>query len=337
MVESVAPGDGDGVRTVWFYRDYQRMTGGHLKHSHYFEHVRRTPGFAPRIVFGGATPAEAHARERARLWPGGEGVSAKRWAPEPRDMLFVAGLDWRYLKENGLGNLPNPRINLVQGMRHAHEGTELYGYLSERAVRVCVSREVAGALAATGRIKGPVFAIPNGVDVAPCALGEDGSPPGYESRSLDVIVAGYKRPELARALSERLNAALIGHRLLTEFMERTAFLALLAESRVAVCLPHPEEGFYLPALEGMATGAIVVTLDCMGNRGFCRHDENCLIAEAGAESLLGETCRALALPATESARMHQRARNTVTDHSLEYERARFQAILRDIDRLWCKE
>ena len=29
----------------------------------------------------------------------------------------------------------------------------------------------------------------------------------------------------------------------------------------------------------MASGCLTVTLDCVGNRGFCRHDENCLIAE----------------------------------------------------------
>ena len=322
------------MRTVWFYRDYRRLTGGHLKHSHYFDHVRRTPGFAPRIVFASPPPDEANARERARLWPGGERVAAEHWAPQSRDLLFLAGLDWRYLGRSGLEGLPNPRINLVQGVRHAQSGTELCGYLSERAVRICVSREVAGAVAATGRTTGPILTIPNGVDVSPFAQAGEGSPRGYESRRLPVTVAGYKRPDLARALSGRLREARIEHQLLTEFIDRNAFLALLAESRVAVCLPRQEEGFYLPALEGMAAGAVVVTLDCIGNRGFCRHDEDCLVAAPSPESLLGETLRALALPRAERARIHRRARDTAVAHSLEAERARFQAILGDIDLLW---
>ena len=334
MSEAVGPAERDGVRTVWFYRDFRRLTGGHLKHSHYFDHVRRTPGFAPRIVFSGAPPDETRARERAGLWPGGEHVSAERWLPGPRDLFFIAGLDWRYLKQSGLEGLPNPRINLVQHVRHAHEGNVRFAHLSERAVRICVSREVADAIAATERTVGPVFTVPNGIDVAPFARSDDGSPPGCASRPVPLTIAGYKRPDLARALSERLDAARIEHRLLTEFIDRDAFLALLAESRVAVCLPHAEEGFYLPALEGMAAGAIVVTLDCIGNRGFCRHEDNCLVAGSSPESLLDEARRALALPGAERARMHRRARDTAAGHSLDAERARFQAILEDIDRLW---
>ena len=325
------------ARTVWFHRDYQRLTGGHLKHSHYFDHVRRTPGFAPRIAFGGEPPDKARARERAHLWPTGEHATADRWTPGPRDVLFIAGVDWRYLRRSGLENLTNPRINLIQHVRHAHEGTELYGYLSERAVRVCVSREVADAITATGRTVGPVFTIPNGIDVAPFARRGDGSPSGYGSRHLAVIVAGCKRPDLARALSGRLHAAHIEHRLLTEFIDRDAFLALLGESRVAVCLPRAEEGFYLPALEGMAAGAVVVTLDCIGNRGFCRHEDNCLVAGPEPESLFGETRRALALSGVERGRMHRRARATAAGHSLDAERARFRALLGDIDRVWRME
>ena len=327
-----ADGKRDGVRTVWFYRSHYRPTGGSLKHSHYFDHVRRTPGFSPRIVFGTAPLGEADARER--LWPSGESTPADRWEPGPHDVLFLAGLDWRYLERSGLNGLPNPRINLVQGVRHAHERTEKYEYLSERAVRICVSREVADAITATGRTTGPVFTIPNGIDLTPFVLSMDGSPVGYGTRSLAVTIAGLKRRHLAQGLSKRLRAAGIEHRLLTDFLERDAFLALLAESQVAVCLPMAEEGFYLPALEGMAKGAIVVTLDCIGNRGFCRHGDNCLVAGPEPESLLSETLRALAMPVAERVRMHRRARDTAAAHSLDAERARFQAILVDIDRVW---
>ena len=327
-------GKRDAVRTVWFYRSHFRRTGGTLKHSHYFGHVRSTRGFSPRIVFGTAPADELDARERARLWPSGTGTPADRWAPGPHDVLFLAGLDWRYLERIGLKGLPNPRINLVQHVRHAHEGTERYEFLSERAVRICVSPEVADAIAATGRTTGPVLTISNGTDLTPFAQCSDGSPAGYANRRLAVTIAGLKRRRLARRLSGRLRAAGIEHRLLTDFVDRDAFLELLAGSRVAVCLPGAEEGFYLPALEGMAKGAIVVTLDCIGNRGFCRHGDNCFVVGPKPDSLLGETLRALALPVAERVQMHRRARDTAAIHSLDAERARFQAILGDIDRLW---
>ena len=324
----------DGDRRVWFYRDYKRLTGGHLKHSHYFDHVRRMPGFTPRITFGGAPANGSVERECRRLWPVGDSATATRWEPARGDVLFLAGTDWRYLAESGLESPTIPRINLIQGVRHAREGTELYAYLSEHAVRICVSREVADAISATGRARGPVLAIPNGTDLAPFHPGEGGSPAGYEARCSAVTIVGYKRPELARGLSEGLDAMRIEHRLLTAFADRDTLLARLAESRVAVCLPYAEEGFYLPALEAMASGALVVTLDCVGNRGFCRHEGNCVVAEPDPESLFGATMRALVLSAAERRRMHRRAWDTAARHSLAVERRRFHAILGDVDRLW---
>ena len=337
--ESSGPGEAglavrDQARTVWFYRDYVRLYGGHLKHAHYFDHVLRMPGFAPRITFSGEPSNGSQARERRRLWPAREGIMVERWEPAGRDVLFLAGEDWRYLIGSGLEALANPRINLVQGVRHAHEGTELYRYLAERAVRICVSQEVADAISTTGRTNGPVLTIPNGIDMAPLGPAGEGSPAGYETRRQAVTIAGYKRPDLARALSERLDAQRIEHRLVTELIDRSAFLALLAESRIAVCLPRVEEGFYLPALEAMASGCLVVTLDCIGNRGFCRHADNCLVAESNPEFLFAMTERALAMSAPERALMHGRARDTAAGHSIEVERTRFHAILGDIDRLW---
>lgn len=324
----------DGTRTVWFYRDFVQLTGGHLKHSHYFHHVRRMPRFAPRITFSAEPSSEPQARARARLWPAVDGVAAERWQPVENDILFLAGVDWRYLLGNARQALTHPRINLVQHVRHAHEGTELHGYLAERAVRICVSAEVADAIAATGRVNGPILAIPNGIDLMPFEVAERGAPAGFEGRRVAVTIVGYKSPALARGLSERLNALSIDHRLFCEFMDRSAFLEGLARSRIVVCLPHAEEGFYLPALEAMASGCVVITLDCIGNRGFCRHEDNCLVTDPNPEALLQATRRALLMSDTERASMHRRARDTVVGHALDVEGERFHAILGDIDHLW---
>ena len=322
------------VRTVWFYRDYQGLTGGQVKHSHYFDHVLRMPGFAPKITFRGEPLSESHALERRALWPAGDEGPAARWEPGRRGVLFLAGVDWRYLAESGLESLPNPRINLIQGVRHAHEGTELHRYLAHRAIRICVSREIADAISATGRVEGPILTIPNGIDVQPTAPAEEDLAAAHRTRPRPITILGYKRPDLARALSRRFDEERIAHPPATEFLDRRRFLERLAESRVAVCLPLAEEGFYLPALEAMAAGCLVVTLDCIGNRGFCRHGENCLIAEPGLDSLFDAAKKALALPAPEREGLLRRARDTAAGHSLDTERARFHAVLEDVDRLW---
>ena len=324
----------DQVRTVWFYRDYAGLTGGQVKHSHYFGHVLRMPGFAPKITFRGEPSNESHALERRQLWPAGDEGAAARWEPGRGDVLFLAGVDWRYLTESGLESLPNPRINLIQHVRHAYEGTELHRYLAHRAIRICVSREVADAISATGRVRGPILTIPNGIDVTPAGPAGEGLAAAHRARPRPITIVGYKRPDLARALSRRLDEERIAHPPVTEFLDRRRFLDRLAESRIAVCLPRAEEGFYLPALEAMAAGCLVVTLDCIGNRGFCHHGENCLIAEPGLDSLLDATKRALDLPAPEREGLLRRARDTAAGHSLDTERARFHAVLGDVDRLW---
>ena len=321
------------ARKVWFHRQYEGLAGGHLKHSHYFGHVARMPGFAPRIAFSGAKPEAALLRERRRLWPG-LFRRAARWRPQRSDLLFIAGTDWRYLDEQGLAALPCPRINLVQGLRHAHPNTELCGYLGRRAIRICVSQEVADALAATGRVEGPILTIPNGIELAPANPAGRGFAAAWAARPRTAAILGCKRPNLAKALAERLATMGIQCPAVTEFRPRPAFLELLAASQIAVCLPLKQEGFYLPALEALASGCLLVTQDCIGNRSFCRHEDNCLIAGPSPESLAAAVKTAMQLPAPERLRMLRRAAATAAQHSLSTERRHFHAILKQIDPLW---
>ena len=315
-------------RTVWFHRDYQRFTGGHLKHAHYFEHVRQAPGFGPRMTFSSEPSALSLCGERDRLWPVRD-LLAPAWSPDDDDVLFVAGTDWRYLDGHDLAALSNPRINLIQHVRHAHPDTELYGYLNRRAVRLCVSQEVADAILATGHVNGPVLTIPNGVDIEPV----DSSRGGLAAGRGTVTIVAYKAPALARELSTHLDRRGVPHTALFEFLDRDAFLAVLEQSDVAVCLPRPEEGFYLPALEAMAMGCVVVTMDCIGNRGFCAHEDNCLVGH-DAESLANAVTRVRTMEPAARDALRFRAARTVENHALALERDRFHAVLLNVDDLW---
>jgi glycosyltransferase involved in cell wall biosynthesis len=53
------------------------------------------------------------------------------------------------------------------------------------------------------------------------------------------------------------------------------------------------EGFCLPPLEAMATGAAVVCTDANGNRDFCRDGVNCLMPEPTVASVRGALERLL--------------------------------------------
>ena len=321
----------DGMaRRVWFHRQYERLTGGHVKHAQYLAHVRATPGFAPRLTFSPAPAATpALLRERAALWRLDAEEEAADWTPPAAaDLLFLAGTDWRYVMARGLDRLPNPRLNLLQGVRHAQAGDELRAFLRQPAIRLCVSPEVAAAVAATGEANGPLLTIPNGTDLAHRPMD------AARWRSQAITIVGYKEPALAAALAERLDASGTPHRLLARFLPRRQFVDALAASAVVVCLPWAEEGFYLPALEAMAAGCIVVTLDCIGNRSFCRHGHNCLVAGRDASALAATVAEAMHLPAATRTRLLVGAAETVQTHSLAAERQRFQAVLRDVDALW---
>ena len=320
----------DAARAVWFHREYTRLTGGQVKHADYFEHVRRLPGFAPKLTLGGAKLNAKQERERQQLWPVAPSDLAARWTPQANDLLFLAGTDWRYLRSAGLERLGNPRVNLIQGVRHAHAGSELCGYLSQRAIRICVSEEVADAIRATGRTNGPIIAIPNGIDIAPPPRQK--APPNATPPA--VAIVDYKRPDLGAALRQALDQAGIPYVALTGSLPRSAFLRLLAAVDVAVCLPHEAEGFYLPALEAMASGCIAVTLDCIGNRGFCHDQRNCLIAEPTAQSLRATVQEAISTPPAVREAMLSAAGDTVQRHSLAAERKRFHALLEDVDNVW---
>ena len=320
------------IRTVWFHRAFRRLTGGEVKHSHYVGHVPRMPGFEARVAFTGDPGDAALSAQRRALWS--EDAVVERWTPAADDVLFVAGTDWRYVDAAGFGGTDHARINLVQHVRHAEPDTELWRYLARPAVRICVSGEVAEAVRATGRARGPVLAIPNGTELPPWERSPS-AVRAWAARPRGIVVVGYKRPQLAADLAGRLAARGVASGT-PGFVERGRFLALLRRTRIAVCLPRPTEGFYLPALEAMACGCVVVTLDCVGNRSFCRDGANCLIAPPDAAGLAEAVMRAARLPAAERQRLLARAAETVAAHALETERARFHAVLARVDRFWAE-
>jgi glycosyltransferase involved in cell wall biosynthesis len=312
-----APHD-SSKKLVLFHRDFQRFTGGHLKVWHYFNHVAAAPAHEPRIAFSPQSKWD-ETNPWFQLRDG-----AVEWQPEKADLLFLAGTDWRALP----AKIDKPVINLIQHQRHAEPKSDLRGYLKNRAVRICVSAEVADAIKATGEVNGPVFTIPNGID-----LGEIPPPAPANARKIDILICGLKAPELAKEVSTALAKSNLKTECITEWMPRLEFLARINDAGVTVFLPRPVEGFYLPPLEGMAAGTVVVCPDCEGNRGFCLDGVNCFRPEYDAAEIISAVNAALAQPEAEQTRMRQEATATVHRHSLASERESFHRILDQLDNL----
>lgn len=111
--------------------------------------------------------------------------------------------------------------------------------------------------------------------------------------------------------------------------------ALYHWADVFLSTPLIEEGFYLPGLEAMAAGAVVISSDAGGNRTYCNFGENCV--EAGFEDARGyvgalKTLRAESPKTIDGLRRNGYA--TVALHTLTHEREGFARFLgRLTDRL----
>ena len=110
-------------------------------------------------------------------------------------------------------------------------------------------------------------------------------------------------------------------------MPRREYLALFGRAEIAVPLPVQAEGFFLPALEAMAMGAVVVCPDCGGNRSFCRDLVTCLRPEYRLEAIVAAVEAALGMPAAARAAIRAAAAGEVDRHDLDREREAFLALL----------
>jgi hypothetical protein len=247
------------------------------------------------------------------------------------DVLFLSGIDWRgMIPIEERDEYRRPIINLVQHVWHACPNDPLnrHRFLPHKAIRICVSPQIATAITRTGRVRGPVFTIPDGLDLS--AVTEMADAP---ARDIDLLVAANKRPELGRNVAARLRGEGRTVELVDERIPRPELVRLMGRARVSVLVPNPKEGFYLPALEGMAVGTVVVCPDCIGNRSFCLPGENCFRPEYDEDRIVEAAAAALREePGLDELRA--RALATARTHDIADERSAFLEILDRVDQLW---
>ncbi|MGR8933326.1 MAG: glycosyltransferase [Gammaproteobacteria bacterium] len=302
-------------KKLLFYRDFRRFTGGHLKHWNYFCHTRKSQHYTPVIYF---SPLSNWSEENP--WYGLRQEVLANWAIESADALFLAGEDWQMYPPEAESRYALPVINLIQGLRHANPEHELYQCLSRPAIRICVSRQVADAISATGRVNGPIYTIPNG-------LVADGMPQPASSKHAGLLIVAAKNPHLGRMIQQQLSAAGHAVALLDGHVPRAEFLASLNAYRNVLLLPQRLEGFFLPALEAMALKTLVICPDCIGNRDFCLDGINCLRPNYDSAAVAASCLTALGLSNDAHKRIVDRAHQIAGEYRLDTERQRYLDIL----------
>jgi hypothetical protein len=97
---------------------------------------------------------------------------------------------------------------------------------------------------------------------------------------------------------------------------------------VFLATPLVEEGFYLPGLEAMAAGAVVISSDAGGNRAYCNFGENCI--QVGLDDADGYVDVLKTLRSESAQKIDWMRRNgyeTVKRHTLAHEQERFADFL----------
>ncbi len=308
-------------KTVLFYREFLNFSGGHLKVYDYFCHAKTSESFQPKVFF---TKSSDLSDRNPWLQDRDENsvCFVDRFVPESADVLFFAGQDWLALPESQRRHPPCPVINLIQHIRHADPSDCRFSFLEHPATRVCVSQEVADAIVSSGRANGPVVTIANGLDysVFPHGVAED-------ERTQDVMIVGIKQLPMAQQLCRRLRKSNVAVDLLDRNVSRAEFLRRLSEAKVAVFLPDPTEGFYLPPLEAMFLSTFVICPDCHGNRVFCHDGTNCLQPRLAVRDLHRACNAVLAMSQTERRVFLGAGEKTARKHGIIGERSAFLEIL----------
>lgn len=305
------------MRRLLFTRRFESYTGGHGKVLDYMGHADAHAGWAAQV---GLDPGSSMVgnpfleHPRARI---GIPVAAQD------DVLFLAGEDWRLMPPDGPARVV---INLIQGIRHADPGSSLRSHLSRKAIRICVSHAVANAIRTTGDVLGPVHVVPAALSLPAAA---PAPPPVREG----IFIAAHKQPRLGTELAAALEA--LGHRvdLQLGLVERDVFLSKLARAEVAIPLPLVNEGFFLPGLEAMALGCLLIGVDALGNREYLRDGVNAIVAPATVAGIMAAVSH---VPADRQARdaMVAAGMATAASFSMAREREAFHRLLDDLEAQW---
>lgn len=295
-----------------FHRDFRGYGGGHGKVWDYFNHALAL-GWDARVYLTAQS-----LRDDSNPWMSVPGRIEPEWAPDAAGVLFLAGMDWLALPPAHAG----PVLNLLQHVRHADPALPLRAFLARPAYRICVSRPVADAVLATGEVAGPVRVVPAALELPPLPDA------GGAAASVDVFIGALKAPALGRALAADLRARGFSVRLEEGWLPRADYLAAIAAATVAVPLPHPTEGFFLPGLEAMALGRALVMPASVGSAEYAIDGGNCLMPIAEAGALAVAVGRLLADQALR-LRLVAAGRQTAARHAPETERAAFGGLLEE--------
>ncbi len=330
---------GDVTRTMYALTPSYRPVGGVIKVFDYVLHAVAL-GYEVRV----ACPRPFDPELPLFRVPGFEALSDSpsvtfleglRIAPEVDDLVFFSwpthGVDIAARLPAGF---PLPRIiHIIQNVRHANprfaDGFAVR-MLSRPMSRIVINDQVLDAIRPFLDDRHPTEVIPLGHRTEYFAQERSG---GLGS-PLRVGYTTWKSAVGHEVRAQLEHDPRFTFRAIEDEVDWATLRDLYHWCDVFLGTPNVEEGFYLPGLEAMAAGAIVVISDAGGNMTYCRFDENCL--GVAFEDADGYVAALEELASASDARIQEIRRagdQRVKRHDLAREQASFAELVQKIDHL----
>lgn len=294
--------------------------GGTLKLLHYFEHSLSLFPQKTKIYIPKDTPWTSYnlfTPHRNKV------IHNIEW--KNVTIMFLSGWGWeRFIPAKYHASPPFRVIYLVQSFNKFRPEDSRYAGFANPAIRICVSRPLSKKLQSLGIANGPIHTIPACTDIDPLQIIGQNTP----SKDIDVLIIGLKNPEMGKSIAESATSLGIHAQLITEILPRTKFIQQLARARITTCLPAAIEGFYLPALEAMALGSLVIVPTAVGN-DYCIDGFNCIVPKYNIHGILEAIKSAIGLSPSKSGEIIGNAKNTALKHNLQREQNAFKEILKN--------
>jgi glycosyltransferase involved in cell wall biosynthesis len=224
---------------------------------------------------------------------------------------------------------PERIIHIIQNVRHATPAwTDGYALrlLTRPAARIAINQIVMNRIAPYLDARALAEVIPIGHDFGYFSTERES---GLHS-PVRVAYTGWKS-DLGARLERKLSSEKFEVRGISHHVSWQELSELYRWADVFLSTPGPEEGLYLPGLEAMAAGAIVITPDAGGNMAYCRPGDNCVLV--GLEQVDDYADALASVSGWDDERIRSvraSARRTTEEFDLSREREAFGAFL---DRL----
>lgn len=303
-------------KTISFHRQYNAYTGGHQKVRDYIGHTLSSDDFAPQLWL------ENNAKIHTNLFHDIDGLTyQQRYAPEQTDWVFLAGMDWQAYEP--FFDHAQPKLNLVQHVRHGDKTHPLFQFLKYKAIRICVSDAVKTAIEPFAN--GPCMTIKMGHAIPKIRI----------PKSYDLYILATKQPKLGAELQQWADSKGLSVLIHDKSVARETVHLGMAASRVAIVLPNKTEGFYLPGIEAMALCDWAVVPDCVASREYTLKNANVTQCELGLTSCQAAIEQALFMCSRWSLPIKRwQGRKISLGYRLDRERQVFTNVLNHATSLW---